>query len=151
GPNSGYDSTPEYKCFTHLDAFLRWVERGERVDQLVLWTSKPEEQRIAAHLRPYVGSVCFAELDLTHQQRFIHLDPLGTAHQSSLTKVKVKPVPGYELAKVDPDGPVAVCLQVESDWQFQNNQMFADNFSMLAFLLATWPEERFIVRPHPLQ
>lgn len=150
GPSGDVTSSECFRSFDYLERFLRWFS-SSRFDLVVFWTSKPAERWLATHFKRFHPDlrIAFAELGLTDQSGRIYLDPAGTGVESSLTLLEPTNGSGITPKLVSGDMPVGVVLQIAEDYQFQQNGVFPSNDEFVRFLLKKWPDEKFLVRPHP--
>lgn len=141
-------------AFTHLDAFLRWLD-SDNTDVLCVWTCKDSDEFVARYARRLGLTVIYAELGWFPQAATIHFDTKGTGPQSSLVDWKPRLNLDAELvlaapAHGDENKLCGIVGQLESDRNMQTSE-FRYNGQLVEHLLRLWPEETFLFRPHPLQ
>lgn len=139
--------------FTHLEVFLRSLAIT-KPDLLVLFTDKPEQQRIAEKARGNGIKVLFSELGFLPHYKSLYFDESGCGPTSSLChyvprgELLVGPKVS-EVPKVfNPDGPVIVLLQLEEDYNYRVSP-YPNNNIFVAHVKHCFPENRVVVRSHP--
>ena len=142
--------------FTHLEAFLRSLPYT-KPELLVLFTDKPEQQRIAEKARGHGIKVLFSELGFMPHYRSLYFDEEGCGPTSSLCRFVPQGILGepslnpqeVSIPKVhNEQGHVLVLLQLEEDYNFRASP-FPSNTAYVAAVKHYWSNERIVVRYHP--
>lgn len=138
--------------FTHLEPFLRSLPRTNP-HVLVLFTDKPEQQRIAEKARANGIKVLFSELGFLPHYKSLYFDEEGCGPTSSLCRLipKGELLVGPKCADIPKvhrtDGPVLVLLQLEEDYNFRASP-FPSNSAFVAAVKHAFPGP-LVVRYHP--
>jgi hypothetical protein len=120
-------------------------------DLLVLFTDKPEQQRIREKAVGNGIKVLFAELGFLPHYNTIYFDELGCGPTSSLCGFipRVEPPPSrWAAGEGKSDGPVLILLQLEEDYNFRASP-YPSNLAFVAHVKHSWPDTRVVIRYHP--
>lgn len=134
--------------FTHLEPFLRSLPMT-KPDLLVLFTDKPEQQRIAEKARGHGVKVLFSELGFLPHYNSIYFDEEGCGPASSLCRLIPKDGHTADIPKIHRDrGYVLVLLQLEEDYNFRASP-FPSNSAFIAAVRHSFAGIPVKVRLHP--
>lgn len=133
--------------FTHLEPFLRSLTVAPP-DLLILFTDKPEQQRIAEKARGNGVKVLFSELGFRPHYKSLYFDEEGCGPTSSLCRF-IPREGSILIPKVHrEDGYVLVLLQLEEDYNFRASPV-PNNSAFIAAVKHDFPGYRVKVRLHP--